>query len=220
MDLSTSQPEPLTSAMPATKQARADVSTQRLLDAAQELIGEVGYNGATLALIAKRAGYSHGLITRRFGSKERLLYALVERMTVTWWAQEARPQPDAHGREAVLASLAFILAGYRRSPSAMRGLYLVMFEALNSEPALREPMVELHRRFRESVAAHVREGIAEGSISPAVDPERIGRLLVSGLRGIAYQWMLDPDEFGIETAVADLRDTMERLLPASPEGVR
>jgi len=88
--------------MPVAKQARAEVSTRRLLDAARDLIAEVGYHRATLALIAQRAGYSHGLVTRRFGSKENLLYVLVERMTVTWAQREGRVRPgQGVGREAI-----------------------------------------------------------------------------------------------------------------------
>ena len=70
-------PEPV---LPTPKQARSEVSTGKLLDAAAELISEGGYERMTLAAIGKRAGYSHGLVTARFGSKEGLLWALVDRM--------------------------------------------------------------------------------------------------------------------------------------------
>src|SRR5437764_2201484 len=82
---------PATPAAPQPKQARSELSTTRLLDAAAELIAEVGYDRATLAQIGERAGYSHGLVTRRFGSKENLLWTLVERMTVQWSEQRLRP---------------------------------------------------------------------------------------------------------------------------------
>ena len=51
-------------------QERSDLSTARLLDAAAELIEEGGYEAMTVAAVGERAGYSRGLVTARFGSKE------------------------------------------------------------------------------------------------------------------------------------------------------
>ncbi|OLO26070.1 hypothetical protein PZ61_0235985 [Streptomyces sp. MNU77] len=203
--------------MPVTKQARSEVSTRRLLDAAQELIGEVGYDRATMALIAERAGYSHGLITRRFGSKENMLYALVERMTLVWGDSEGHVEAAGQtGRDGILAAIDHVLDGHRRSPDSMRGLYVLMFEALNSVSVLRDRLLELHRHFRDSLAAAVRRGIEEGAIDASVQPERVARMLVSGLRGAAYQWLLDPDGVDFGAALTDLRHVLELMLP-SPE---
>jgi len=47
-----------------------------LLDAAADLIAEGGYEAMTLAAVGERAGYSRGLVTARFGSKDQLLEAL------------------------------------------------------------------------------------------------------------------------------------------------
>ena len=52
---------------------RSERSTRALLDAAGEVIAEVGYGNMTLAAVGERAGYSRGLVTARFGSKEKLL---------------------------------------------------------------------------------------------------------------------------------------------------
>ena len=81
-------PEPV---LPIPKQARSEVSTGKLLDAAAELISEGGYERMTMAAIGQRAGYSHGLVTARFGSKEGLLWALVDRMVNEWRAELLAP---------------------------------------------------------------------------------------------------------------------------------
>lgn len=67
---------------PRTQRDRSDLSTHRLLEATAALISERGYERTTVADVGRRAGYSHGLVTRRFGSKANLFIALVERMTV------------------------------------------------------------------------------------------------------------------------------------------
>ncbi|MEU6553118.1 TetR family transcriptional regulator [Streptomyces sp. NPDC046915] len=48
-----------------------------ILDAARQTFAERGYTRTTLREIARRAGVTHGLITRHFASKERLFLAAV-----------------------------------------------------------------------------------------------------------------------------------------------
>jgi AcrR family transcriptional regulator len=56
-------------------------SEQRLLDAAAELIDEIGPAAVTLANIGERAGYSRGLATHHFRSKGAMMQRLVDNVT-------------------------------------------------------------------------------------------------------------------------------------------
>src|SRR3978361_2083635 len=90
---------------PVVKQARAELSTTRLLEAAAELIRDRGYEGTTLAAIGERAGYSHGLATRRFGSKEGLLGVLLDRLVMDGREHELRDAiGDLVGAGAIAAT--------------------------------------------------------------------------------------------------------------------
>ena len=51
-----------------------------ILQAALELIAEHGFHGAPMALVAKRAGVSAGIIYHYFASKEDLIHALYQRV--------------------------------------------------------------------------------------------------------------------------------------------
>ena len=53
----------------------ADASRAAILEAAREEFAERGYARATIRGIARRAGVTHGLVMRHFGSKEQLLLA-------------------------------------------------------------------------------------------------------------------------------------------------
>jgi AcrR family transcriptional regulator len=50
-----------------------EASRAAILEAASEVFNERGYAGATIREIARRAGVTHGLVMRHFGSKEQLL---------------------------------------------------------------------------------------------------------------------------------------------------
>jgi Bacterial regulatory proteins, tetR family/Tetracyclin repressor-like, C-terminal domain len=56
---------------------RRDLEASRaaILDAAREVFTERGYARATIREIARRAGVTHGLVMRHFGTKEQLLIA-------------------------------------------------------------------------------------------------------------------------------------------------
>ncbi len=55
-----------------------DVIRQKLIDAAAEVFAEKGYEGAGVAEIARRAGYTTGAIYGRFTGKAELLLAAIE----------------------------------------------------------------------------------------------------------------------------------------------
>ncbi|MGW3635347.1 TetR family transcriptional regulator [Streptomyces sp. NPDC005122] len=54
-----------------------ELHRRAILDAAARAFAERGYNRATLRDIARRAGVTHGLVLRHFGSKEKLFLAAV-----------------------------------------------------------------------------------------------------------------------------------------------
>ncbi|MEU6573464.1 TetR/AcrR family transcriptional regulator [Streptomyces sp. NPDC046805] len=200
--------------LPAPKQARSELSTSRLLDAAADLIAEGGYERMTLSAIAKRAGYTHGLVTSRFGSKEGLLWALVERMVVDW--SHTLLLPTVSGQTAAAAihtSIDALRDSWRRAPSRMRALYILMFEALMPIPLLHQRMAELHRDLRRSVQDAVERGISDGSLSGRIDSARVARLIVGALRGAVYQAMLDPDEVSLDDALVDVQTMVDAILP-------
>jgi AcrR family transcriptional regulator len=178
-----------------------------MLDAAGELIAEGGYAKMTLASIGERAGYSRGLATMRFGSKAKLLEALVDRIVNHWNHQVVGSRLRGRsGLDRVVALVEAIREQYAGDTRSLRVLYALMFEALGPNEELRARFVEFHRQMRARLARMIRAGIEDGSISASCDPDREAELVVAMLRGVAFQWRLDPDAFdpvaALEHAIA------------------
>ena len=194
---------------------RSDLSTNRLLYAAGELIVEGGFRAMTLAAVGERAGYSRGLVTARFGSKYGLLQALVERIVGQWSHRNVLPRTKgASGRDGVLIVLEAIAAQAERDPSALRVLYALMFEAVGPVAELRGTFVQLHADMRTDFARFVRRGIRDGSVRAGLSPDGEAATIVGGIRGVGYQWLLDPDGFQPVPALRYLKRICEdRLLP-------
>lgn len=195
---------------------RAHISTSRLLRAAAELIVENGYQRATLAAVGKRAGYSRGLVTQRFGSKDGLLNALVQRMVDDWAEREVRPLLEGRsGIEAVDVVLDGIRHAAKQDPRAVKALYTLMFEGLKAEPVeLNERMRALHSTQRAGFERSIALGVAEGTVRPDVEPAAVARVITSTLRGAAYQWLIDP-EFPFDNTIRSLEEFL-RVVLCSP----
>jgi len=69
----------MASAVPVTPNHRGARSREAVLDAAQSLMSEHGYEAATVAALVERAGIPPSSIYHYFGSKEGVLLAVMER---------------------------------------------------------------------------------------------------------------------------------------------
>jgi AcrR family transcriptional regulator len=71
----------VTKTLDTTKRSARLTNEERLLDAAERLLVEVGYAGITTRRLAEAAGVNNGLVHYYFGSNENLLVRALERFT-------------------------------------------------------------------------------------------------------------------------------------------
>src|SRR5207249_4194403 len=64
-----------------TKTEARSAAEDALLDAAERLLVEVGYDGVSTRRLAEEAGVNHGLVHYYFGSIENMLVRMLERFT-------------------------------------------------------------------------------------------------------------------------------------------
>jgi AcrR family transcriptional regulator len=189
------------------------MSTKRLLQAAVDLIAERGFERSTLADIGERAGYSRGLLTGRFGSKENLLWELLEHHFIEWSQERLDPDLD---RLPAPEALEHVLHTTRRNvdaaPTHMRALYSILFESLVLVPEIRERVADLHRQHRLVIQRIVERGIDEGTVAASIDPASFAAVWVAGFRGIAFQWLLDPAHFDLDEALAYMASSVTSVV--------
>jgi AcrR family transcriptional regulator len=170
---------------------RSELSTRRLVTAFAALIIERGYERTTLADIGKRAGYSRGLVSTRFGSKANLLMALVEEMSARYGEQRHLLIGNRVGVDALQRLIHEIARDARESPESLRAFYALLFECLNSLDNARTPIRNAERTFREELTALVATGVTKGQVRPGTDPALLAGSVHDMLRGACYHWLLD-----------------------------
>ena len=193
---------------PSSRQTeRSERSAEALLDAAAELVAEVGLVATTFTAIAERAGYSRGLVTARFGSKAGLVDALIRRV---WQALHEAGVVPMSQRSPALSSLVALVDGIHdvvtANPRDLKAMAALLFEAPGSDLELRDRMAAFTEGMRVEIAGVLTRGLADGSARPGIDPDAEAVLMVAALHGVFYQWLLDPVATNTDRAYATLRE--------------
>jgi AcrR family transcriptional regulator len=181
-----------TSPIRMTQAERTALSDARMLNAAKELIAEHGTHNVTLREVGERAGYSRGLASNRFGSKEGLFSQLVLDFNRNWAEQVRKTVGDSTGLPAFVAALSAVEYYLLNRSAEMKTLYILWFESMSSHDEVRQRLALNHKAYRRDAERWVREGIQEGTIRDTVDPQSFAVEFASLIFGLIYQWLIDP----------------------------
>jgi AcrR family transcriptional regulator len=203
-----STPDPET---PRTQAERTALAESSMIEAAIELLNTVGIQGTTLVAIGERAGYSRGLASHHFGSKAKLLRAVLRQLTAMWTAVLVRQLDGKTGLDAIGVAIDAHLAHALRHPEYIRVQNILWGAALDPASEFKPNVAEFMRIQRASVASWVEGGQSMGEIRPDANPIRIAEQYYGGLIGINSQWLVSPD-FDLSAAYEDFKRNMVRLL--------
>lgn len=176
-------------------------ATTALLDAAEQLLYEVGYAGVTTRGVAEAAGLKHGLVHYYFGSMEELLTQTLERF-VDQLAEALEALYDdpnlTFAEKWRLGAQFWVNEPTSRFPKILMELLAVGWNV----PALRVRLTEVHGRFRTVFEKHFGKALRDYGLSEdefpikvvvaAVTSFQLG-LIVEGLSDVheGHQELLD-----------------------------
>jgi AcrR family transcriptional regulator len=193
-----------------TQAQRRELSDQRMIDAAFKLIERQGSSRTTLVEIGELSGYSHGLVSHRFGTKGALVRAVTDRLQHDF-AKMLQPALAGHHG---LKALTVTAETYLRSATASdrNAMYVLIGEALGPLREIRGEMADADRKFRMSVHKLIEGGIKTGEIRADVDPAAYSALFVGMLRGLVVQHLMKPRAFDIDRVCREVILSIERSL--------
>lgn len=195
-----------------TQAERRAESDGRILRAAAELIVERGIEGTSLAEIGKRAGYSHGLVHARFGSKDALVERVNGEAVRMFTTTTVGSVGDTHGGTAVR----IVAETYLRlvlGPDPIARVHLLLWSETVAAGAGRRPFrASWDRVFRDALVDLIEAGIADGSIRARVEPQAAAVIIVGLLRGVALQLIVDPGAAREDAVTAVVLGHLDRML--------
>jgi TetR/AcrR family acrAB operon transcriptional repressor len=188
-----------------------DESRRRILDAAEELFAERGFDRTSFVDIAERSGISRGSIPWHFKNKDGLLMAVFDRAMDRFMGAE-----HYEASLPALPSLADILLDYAnwvRSGNAALS-FMILTEAMSSTGAVHTRYQEFVDQRRKGLEAWLRAqrptGIDPGA---AAARERVAAVTINGaVIGIHLQSLIDPDGIDLDSSLQSLAALVDKNL--------
>jgi len=195
-----------------TQAERTELSDRKMLEAAVELIVKHGPAGTSLKEVGLLAGYSRGLASHRFGSKDKLFAFVLHQVGELWLAHLKQATADKTGLAAIQQALDEHYAFCAVSPDHVRTFYTLWFESVNAGSELGAIIRHIHARRHQDVEQWI---VSDPDINPAVKQRAsaIAGQFCASIIGIVYYWLANPEDL-VETRFLheNLKLTMASLL--------
>ncbi|WP_327173913.1 TetR/AcrR family transcriptional regulator [Streptomyces sp. NBC_01335] len=186
--------------------AKGRARREQIVTTAAEAYADVGYHGASLREIAKRAGISHVGLHYYFPSREALLAAVLERRDEE---DTARLGPKEYSPAAAVQHLVDLADHNARHPGIVELYVRVAAEAFSEDHPAHQYFTDHYRTTREYVHRALRELAEQGALREGVDPRVAAAGFVALMDGLQVQWLTSPDEVDMAGV---LRSHVELLL--------
>jgi AcrR family transcriptional regulator len=196
----------------ARQRVREDpvVRKRQIVDEAMRVIGQQGFNGFTIQVLAAKCGISNAGLLYYFGSKDALLIALLEEVerqdteVIAPLVEVARRMPDAteESLKVRVALLRTIVERFSERRELGRFALTLQSESL-------DPLHPAHNwfRLRQDAALRLFEDMVTGLVP---EPATTARLLYAMMNGLSQEWLRDNCGFDL---LAAWDDGVRRLVP-------
>lgn len=185
-----------------------DESRRRILDAAEQLFAERGFDRTSFVDIAQRSGISRGSIPWHFKNKDGLVVAVLERAMDRYMGREhydAMPSLPSLGQ--VLADYA---AWVRSGSSAL--LFMILTEAVSGTGAVHDQYKQFLDQRRRGLERWLRAQRPDG-VDPTVATQKERATAIAlhgGVLGIHLQSLMDPEGVDLDAALQSLAALVDR----------
>ncbi|GGY71321.1 MULTISPECIES: ScbR family autoregulator-binding transcription factor [Streptomyces] len=177
------------------KQERSARTREAILRAGAEVFAEVGFAGASVNKIARRANLTLGALYFHFESKEQLAREIVQAQPT----QITLPA-TVHGLQGAVDTTIAWATQLLNDPMLLAGARLVM----DQEYFVDAEKGNSHQQWVEVLLPFLYEAAQAGELKPDVDVEALARLVVNAATGAQMNAQLD-------TGRQDLPDRMRQM---------
>jgi AcrR family transcriptional regulator len=169
----------------------------QILDVAEELFANAGYNATSLAQVAEGVGITQPAVLYHFPSKDALLLGLLNE----------RDEPaldDTCEGLAVIDALAELFRKSLTSPQLVRLFTVILTEGLAPDHPAHLFVRDRYEEAHDDILRRLKQGLEFGEIQPDADIASATSLAMATMDGLSIQWLLDPS--------LDVASTFERFV--------
>jgi AcrR family transcriptional regulator len=182
---------------------------------ATEVFGEFGFKGGTLQQVADRVGGTPAAVLKLFGTKEKLLLAVLDH----WDGVTREIAAEGRADQARLDGLARLMSYHVEHPGLLQLYTTMAAEAANPQHPAHEYMTARYRRTLGDMKQQFRDAADAGYFRPMTEEQvtREGEFLLAAMDGLQIQFMLVADFDLVASFDAYVMSVLERCVRPSTE---
>lgn len=176
--------------LPPRQNRRGVERRRQIVAAAAAVFAQHGYSGGSIRTIAERVGSSPATLLQHFGSKEKLLAAVLED-----WGRRSRPVEVSEETGINWFTRLPTVMQYNIENRGLIELLLIMAaEASNPDHPAHDFIQQRYETIVDEVETHFREAIEARHFKPMTEAEITAetRTLFAVMDGLELQWLIDP----------------------------
>lgn len=175
-----------------TQVERRDRSERELIAAAIKVVADQGVAAATFEVIAREAGFSRGLVTQRFGSKDGLIRSLIAHLHE--WQGEILEAGHVAGMDGLSGLIAFVHLHCQSLRTASEGdaYFMLLAASVADRLETRRAFAESHEIERVLIRGFIERGQASGHVRADIKADAVALMTGCNLLGLRMQCLIDP----------------------------
>jgi len=165
---------------------------KQILDAAEKVFIQRGFNKARMDDIVTESGLSKGALYWYFKSKDEIILALMDRFfSGEMQAEEELISNEGDARQQLEAFFDAAFDDVRRFEERMSLGYEFFSLAARTEE-VRDAIRGYYRRYQATLSQIIQQGIDSGEFI-SIDPDDAATAVISIVEGMALMWFIDPE---------------------------
>ena len=198
--------------------SKADVAAERkdqIVRATVDCITRYGYHNFSMQDVARTAGVSKGIIHYYFLNKDELMMSVLDKVAGDIERVIASEMESITNPKRKLEVFIDVCFDVVRSTKEYYQVNMDFWTQINQKEEVRKVIALHYRKFRESCALIIEEGISSGEFR-AVEPREYASYVVAVIDGLSLQWLFDEQIFDYDTIVKKAgRQLLDGLQKAS-----
>jgi TetR/AcrR family transcriptional repressor of nem operon len=194
--------------------SKGEETRQKIIAAAAPLFNKQGYAGCVIKDIMAATGLEKGGIYRHFESKEEIA---AEAFDYAWMVASAARQQGLDDVPNHVDRLKQHIARFVKRSSIPGGCPLLNtgVDSDNGNPILRERVRNALKGWQKMLRSTLAEGIQAGTVRQDVDPEKVSRIIISGLEGGMLISRIEKNDEALRNAMEYLDSYLETNVRAT-----
>jgi AcrR family transcriptional regulator len=176
--------------------SKEDLEQQRkkqILDAAERVFSEHGFDKARMDDIVQESGLSKGALYWYYKSKNAIIRALLDRVFISEMQETGDlVHMDASASDRLKIFVQFAVREYKRFEKLLPLAYEFIALAYRNK-TVRETLTGYFQHYVDLIAEVIQQGVDRGEFK-ACDPASTALALIAMYEGTALLWFLDPDK--------------------------